>query len=277
VILPGSYANGFAPRDNQPLYPELWRGCVFAAAPCLGPSGLTLRDNSGFGNHGTLTNMDAGTDWATSQGSWALDFDGVNDYVAFSNRAVSEASSGISVSAWVNHSLTSAVGYVVRKGREVLSSSELALGLIAVSGSYYAYYRELPSSGRSHRGTVAVPSGTWTHISATRVWGATTPNIYVNGALQSLVLVDNAAGTYGASPTTQILRIGSSSNDTEWFSGMISDVAIHKRLLSANEIRLLASRRGIAYEMTPRRRSRAAVITSSGFSALRPSILRGSR
>ena len=75
MILPASYSNGFAPRDGQPLYPELWRGCVGAWCPSLGPTGLTLRDWSGFGNHGTLTNMDPGTDWVLSGGRYALDFD----------------------------------------------------------------------------------------------------------------------------------------------------------------------------------------------------------
>jgi hypothetical protein len=41
-----------------------------------------LLDRSGYGNHGTLTNMDAGTDWVGSQYGWALDFDGVDDYVS---------------------------------------------------------------------------------------------------------------------------------------------------------------------------------------------------
>ena len=81
MILPGSYANGFAPRDGQPLYPELWRGCVGAWNPGLGPTGLTLRDWSGFGNHGTLTNMELDTDWTPSQGKWSLALDGTNESV----------------------------------------------------------------------------------------------------------------------------------------------------------------------------------------------------
>ena len=67
-------------------YPELWQGLVGAWSPCLSPRGGTvLRDLSGRGNHGTLTNMDPETDWVFSGGRSALDFDGTNDHVSLSN------------------------------------------------------------------------------------------------------------------------------------------------------------------------------------------------
>ena len=65
----------------MPLYPELWRGCVGAWSPSLGPTGVTLRDWSGYARHFALTNMDAGTDWVASGGRYALDLDGTNDYL----------------------------------------------------------------------------------------------------------------------------------------------------------------------------------------------------
>jgi hypothetical protein len=74
MILPGTYQNGFAPRDGSPLYPELWRGCVGAWNPGLGPTGLTLRDWSGYGNHGTLTNITAQNCWKISEGRHAMEF-----------------------------------------------------------------------------------------------------------------------------------------------------------------------------------------------------------
>jgi len=60
-------------------------GLVNYWSPWLGSSGYRLIDRTTYSNHGTLTNMDAGTDWvgATINGrtGYALDFDGVNDYV----------------------------------------------------------------------------------------------------------------------------------------------------------------------------------------------------
>ena len=82
MILPASYLNGFAPRDGQPLYPSLWTGCVGAWNPGLGPTGLVLRDQSGFSRHGTLTN---GPTFAASGGKYAMSFDGVDDYATVSS------------------------------------------------------------------------------------------------------------------------------------------------------------------------------------------------
>jgi hypothetical protein len=43
-----------------------------------------------------------------------------------------------------------------------------------------------------------------------------------------------------------------------YFSGHVDDMQLRNRLLTASEIRLLASRRGIAYDLAPRRRARLA-------------------
>ena len=84
LIIP-TYSQGFASKASESEAPELWRGLVGAWLPFLGPTGLTLRDQSAFKNHGTLTNMD-GSNWVTSVDKWgnsiyALDFDGSNEDV----------------------------------------------------------------------------------------------------------------------------------------------------------------------------------------------------
>jgi hypothetical protein len=68
----------FATHERS-AYPELWDGVRAYYAPCLGPSGTRLHDVSGLNNWGTLTNMDAATDWVVDGGRYALDFDGTND------------------------------------------------------------------------------------------------------------------------------------------------------------------------------------------------------
>jgi hypothetical protein len=69
---------------DESAHPDLWDGVVGYWAPCLGPTGLRLHDVSRWNNWGTLTNMDAASDWGVDGGQYVLDFDGSNDYVATS-------------------------------------------------------------------------------------------------------------------------------------------------------------------------------------------------
>ncbi len=79
-----SWRQGFARYRHRSAFPGLWDGLAGAWLPALGPTGLTLPNTSGGGNHGILTGMDAATDWVPGDpigGGYALDFDGVNDWV----------------------------------------------------------------------------------------------------------------------------------------------------------------------------------------------------
>jgi len=88
-LLKPSYATGYAKNASQSAHPNLWDGLVGAWMPSLDVTGETLRDVSGNGNHGTLTNMDAASDWVATSKGLALDFDGVNDYVNTNGSVVS--------------------------------------------------------------------------------------------------------------------------------------------------------------------------------------------
>ena len=70
-----SWKQGFARNAAESKNPGLWKGLRGLWAPVLGPTGTTLRDVSGYGNHGVLTNMDPATDWVTNANGYALAFD----------------------------------------------------------------------------------------------------------------------------------------------------------------------------------------------------------
>lgn len=258
MILPASYSNGFAPRDGRPLYPELWRGCMFAAAPCLGPTGLTLRDWSGRRNHGTLTNMDAGTDWVASQGRYALDFDGSNDYVSLATNITVYP---FSVSVWwyptdmtvfsTIFAISAATGADRRWTMEMRNNTESNfLALTAQSAPTYSQTNS----------TASCVVNTWQHCVAVFT-SATSRTIYLRGG-------NSATGATNVTPagidTTAIGRLvnGTGPSGVNYAKGQIDDVMLFDRSLPANEIRLLSSRRGIAYELAPRRRSSVQVTAS---------------
>ena len=79
-----SYDFGFAPRDYEPEYPELWDGRVLSCCPSLGPTGDKVFDWSGRQQSGTLNGFTLGTDWGLSSGKNALAFTS-SKYVDFGN------------------------------------------------------------------------------------------------------------------------------------------------------------------------------------------------
>lgn len=242
MILPGSYANGFAPRDGQPLYPELWRGCVGAWAPCLGPTGLTLRDWSGLTLNGTLTNMVPGDDWVVNGGRYSLDFDQNADIVSSSSAIPAMATIG-TVAAWVNfrtlNASTHAVMYVPNGGSQTL---------INQFGTSVLWYW---GSGSPQVSAGTLSTGKWTHLCMTS--DGTTVRAYVNG-------IQVGTGTSPSSQPSAIAYLGGWPGQTaRTVDGQLDDFRIYGRALSVQEIRLLSLRRGIAYEIAPRRRSSVQV------------------
>ena len=241
MILPGSYANGFAPRDGQPLYPELWKGCVGAWNPGLGVTGLTLRDASGFQNNGTLTN---GPTWSLNQGRYALNFDGTNDTVITSKTDVLAGNSCVSVSYWIQKSTSGSDAIV---GSSLSSSSGVWLQWYT-DGNVYFSFRNGTTASVSY--ALSYSTG-WIHLCGTK--SGATGQIYVNGQQVASGALDSQL-----SATTAAFVI-SGIRSTFYTTGKHDDVMLYDRQLSGNEVRLLASRRGIAYEMAPRRRSSVQV------------------
>lgn len=255
MILPASYSNGFAPRDGQPLYPELWRGCVGAWNPGLGPTGLRLYDWSPYRNHGTLTNMD-GNDWVASQGRYALDFDGSNDVVAASIPLV--PNNLCTQSYWFRRTATSTLtGFV---GFGVNSSSNSRFVLQPWSDGV-VYITVADTTTEFNWGQFNSNDTLWHHLAAvfdgTKTTNASRLVVFFDGKPISLTYSGTIPATFG-SPT--LLRMGQTFAAANNFgSGMIDGYLIHNRALSPNEIRLLATRPGIAYEMAPRRWSAAMI------------------
>lgn len=96
-----SYSQGFAHGQAEAANPGLWDGLVWHGSPGLGPTGLTLFDQSGFGNNGVLTNMEPATDWVMSPDGYALDFNGGNDRVVAPTSPVFFTTTQFTISAWV--------------------------------------------------------------------------------------------------------------------------------------------------------------------------------
>lgn len=235
---PASYIGGMYPLIGRPLYPELWNGCVGAWAPCLGPTGLTLRDWGGLKNSGLLTNMTAATSWVSSQGRYALQFDATDDYVG--SLGSQNLSLPLSWSVWFWR-VTGDFNQIMGQG----------------DGSSTGIYLNCNTSGQlswqgvfSNVGTAT--ANAWNHVVCT--YDGSTSRIYLNGVELS------STATWGKSNAAASFEIGRVNFSGGFFYNgngrQIDDVRRYSRAITAREVRLLYSRRGIAYELAPRRLGR---------------------
>lgn len=234
---------------------NLWQGCVGAWCPSQDRSRSTLvTDFSGFGRHLTMTNMDPGTDWVASNGDIALDFDGTNDYVTGVPASLFQSKTTISIALWFKKFST---GTAITCG-----SQSLALGAMDIQiwsdGNIYIS----PTVSTAY-GSIGFNDTLWHHLVAvydgTGSTNADRLKLYLDGLAKTLSFTGTIASSMNASAAAwDIGRDASASS-----RGLIDDVRIYSRALTSHAAKLLATRRGIAYEVIRSRRAMHRASTSS--------------
>jgi len=230
-----SWRQGFARYRHRSAHPELWDGLVGLWLPSLGPTGLTLRDLSGRGNHGILTNMDPAADWLTTgEGElpYALGFSKTGDYVNIPDLTVT-AAEGNSWGFWF---------------KSASGTDHYPLARIGHSGSYvnlygtnYIRWRDWGPSGTIY-GWPSSPNtldGKWHWICGTQ--DANFTRLYVDGREVSGAKA-TTAGSY-----TRWEAIGESVN------GQMSNTVVYNRALHPSEIRRLCNPRALVLPRARRR------------------------
>jgi hypothetical protein len=187
-------------------------------------TGTTALDSSGKGNTGTLANAT----WATGgKYGGALSFNGSSSWVTVPDASSLDLTTGMTLEAWVK---PSALGTI---WRTVLFKE-------APGGIVYSLYAnqdtgvpvgqvEIGGGERSATGSAVLALNAWTHLAAT--YDGANVRLYVNG---TLVRTTPTTGSMTAS--TGVLRIGGNSVWAEWFSGLIDEVRVYNRALTASEI-----------------------------------------
>lgn len=185
--------------------------------------GAIVHDESGNGNNGTMTNMDAATDWVAGKNNKALDFDGTNDYLNIGDKYDYSHADDFSMSAWIK-------------------TNDLS-GLEHIMGRDFQSYRLFKDNGqlsfRLDSNNVMLSSGSflnvtdWFHIAATYSGTTKTAKIFVNGILKSED-TDSSLDWTGA---YQDFSIGNSIGESYYFNGQIDDVKIYNYALTPEQIK----------------------------------------
>jgi hypothetical protein len=190
-------------------------------------SGTVAYDSSGNGNDGNLTN---GPTWTIGKIGGALSFDGTNDYVKIGASSVFDLQR-ISISAWVKSDNFSNSGFIFEK---------------TTNGSVNSQYALFFENGLRFRNEVgaddvsfSVSSVGWLFVTST--YDGTRKKLFTNGLERNQV---TWTGTIPTSPSG-VSAIGgfSQTSHENWsnyiFNGLIDDVRIYDRALSAEEVQAL--------------------------------------
>jgi len=193
--------------------------------------GDTAYDSAGS-NHGTLIN---GPTWTTGQINGALDFDGVDDYVEVSSSNELKLNLAGAISVWIYPNSLYERSIVSKRGGSHGGNKNenywLAIGSYSVcaivigDGTNYVQ-ASIP--------TTELNVNSWQHIVGT--WNPSEISIYLDGELKDVQ--PNTLSSLIRSDTYP-LRIGYDSRAYWHFDGLIDDVRIYDRDLSAQEIEQL--------------------------------------
>ena len=261
----GSVANGPSGSVSASLgsltCASLRQGLVGAWCPSLGASGYRLIDRSGYGNHGTLTNMDPGTDWVPSGGKLALDFDGVDDNVNAGTGFKLVDLTSKTISAWINKAGSSQKG-IVDKEFDNAGGNYGGWGFWTQTNNKLWWWNHANKDIKDN-GPNSISLNQWNHVSIAWDSAQNSASFFINGIKNSTIsdstIVEKPSGN------AQLL-IGSMRNNlaTFQFDGQIDDVRIYNRALTPQEILLLYTGGrgvGLAPERIKHRRQATAGIT----------------
>ena len=250
----------FATHDES-IVPELWDGVIGAWAPCLGPTGSRLHDMSRSMAWGEVQGATLSTDWQISEGQYGLNFDGSDNNVRIDRNILENPAQ--TATAWIRGTtFPGAYNTVICKNEE---SNRYWTILVKSNGKMAYYVRANTPVFVDGTGASTLATGRWYFVALS--YSATAGLTgYVDG------VIDGTAAANG-SPTTgsTFANIGSHSqalaggSSGRFFNGLIDDVKVYNRVLSANEIRQLYQLgRGGMYQRRRRRRLYAA---QAGFKA----------
>lgn len=193
-------------------------------------TGTETYDMSGNGNMGRLMNM-AADDWVKTTpiagNGWALDFDGGDDYVEIEDDASFKFNAGddFTFSMWLK--------------RNAISTEQALLGTWPSNDNGYLLWFKSTNKLQINLDTIDILStgtitdtSSWHHVAVTM--NRPTLTFYIDGANDSSGSSSSDVSDAGN------LFIGDSGSFHSRFNGLLDDIRIYNRALSAKEVEALA-------------------------------------
>jgi len=219
-------------------------------------SGTILRDSSGNGNDGTIH----GATWTTGISGKALSFDGKDDYIDCGNDASLDITDEITIEAWVKRSATG-IMHIVDRRPTAIKELNYDLGFYRDNKLRFYYRNSGDTAWHKWDSTDAYTDTTnWQHFALIFTFGdGSSIKAYRNGQIISGYWIEGN-GNDAVINVDSPVHIGRATNGVNPFSGIIDEVRIYNRALTADEIK--------AHYETPGASAPSSTVTSTPSSAI---------
>lgn len=206
-------------------FQQIRNSCVGHWRPSRGPSGNLLIDGTGRTPPATLVN---GPTWTPSGGNggsgYALQFDGVNDHVnCGSGISPTFGPGNVTFSQWIRITTAIELKLIVTKG-----NASAGPAIFTRAANNRVEFR-CPGAGSITSSDGSIAAEQWYHIVATRTGNV--GQIYIDG-------LPNGSGLVGTSAwvSSSPFVVGTDTINGQFFRGLIDDVSIFDRALTASEV-----------------------------------------
>ncbi|MEK7531343.1 MAG: LamG domain-containing protein, partial [Patescibacteria group bacterium] len=193
-------------------------------------------DKSGNGNHGTMTNMSTTTAPVAGRIGQGLKFDGVDDTVNVgdpANGSLDFGTGDFAISVWIKFKGYVSQGSTFNSAVGKESTTNTGYGIITDANNVI-YFNALSDGSAANMARTAANQNDnkWHHYIGQRVSGLLT--LYKDGVRQT----DGSTQSDSVSNTIPF-QISNDANGNRVFNGLIDDVRVYNRALSASEIKRL--------------------------------------
>jgi prepilin-type N-terminal cleavage/methylation domain-containing protein len=223
-----NYSYVFANGSNVTINPLFNPSGLVGWWPMDEGAGSSTLDLSANGNIGTWVGTPAGTNGtyytAGRVGSWGGYFNGTNNYVNLPTSSLPVGDNPMSMTAWIYFTGTTSTLYNPIFDMGNWSSCQ-TFGLSIGTGLLNVPY--------CMASAFTITPNTWSFVAATHIPGSTT--IYFNG--QSFTHASTENVTYTATSPAEIGQFAGGGGNR--FPGVIDDVRVYNRALSAAELQVL--------------------------------------
>lgn len=201
------------------------------------PFNGNANDESGTGNHGTITDVTLVND-RFGQSNKAYSFNGTSSYIEVLHNSTQVLSSEVSFSFWINppdYTTNNNQTRIPLGKKRTLSTFGIGFetvdGIGSCCGPQFFANNNVGSSSLNYEDSVPLVTSSWTHLVGT--YDGITLKLYKNA-----VLLGTATGVLNLSSTIQNLYFGKegSAAPANHFLGLIDDIGFWNRALTQQEV-----------------------------------------